>query len=746
MIRDGALGVRLAGAGGRAGLVRMMLMATGSAAAVVVVLTSFGLARVVDRQDTRAQHIAENVDTSVDSDGFNAMFIADSWDGREMRRVVLASDLDDVPTPPGLERLPRNGEVMMSPALEKLAASEPLIDARYPQVRGPRIESDGLVAPDQLLAYIGAPSDQLGPYSSHVESFGNPSASSRLDPRAARTIALLITLLLIAPVIMFMAVCARLSANSRTQRLAALRLLGLTRRRTQLVNATEIGITAAAGSVIGWIVWNGWIALQPEAHIGMFAWYSTDIKLPLIQQIATIAGLVALSVTVAAVASRDAIANPSRTRRDRSSRHVSPWRVVPLAAGGVVLVIARMRAGSASADFKAWIPLFGLGLTLTALGLVIAAPIAARVVGQLMMRSSRAPWLLAGGRLRHDPSATSRVVAALAVALFAAGIAQIVAAALDEFDAAKESDVPPVVNLDVIGPPTSASTYGAISSLTSPLLAFRIGAPGNQLGAVAATCGQLRIATGRPLTECSDGQIQLVDSGGPDNIAGGGLQDRDADDVTSALEYSQLPAAGREPIDLWMPFVDGFFTPDVVVPPGLAPTTSTSYYIPIPADEYDPQVLTTALAAQSPTAFWNPLITGVDRLDTPRIYRGIIAAGTIGALIIGAAALSVATIANAIENRSRLRSLAAIGANQRSIRMSVVLQTASVSLALLIIASTAAIIGGSAYLQFGYENVAIPVRALVVLIGFSIAATALASFLAAAATTQLNRNEIVRQE
>jgi FtsX-like permease family len=742
VIRDGALGVRLAGVGGRGGLVRMMLMATGSAAAVVVVLTSFGLTRVVDRQDTRAQHIAANLATN--GGGFNATFIADSWDGREMRRVVLASDLDDVPTPPGLERLPRNGEVMMSPALENLAASERLIDDRFPQPRGPHIEPDGLIAPDQLLAYIGASTDQLGPYSSHIESFGNPSASSRLDPRAARTIALLITLLLIAPVVMFMAVCARLSANSRTQRLAALRLLGLTRRRTQLVNATEIGITAAAGSVIGWLLWTAWITLQPEVHIGVFAWYSTDIKLSPFQQIATIAGLVVLSVTVAVVASRDAIANPSRTRRDRSSRQVSLWRLAPLTVGGVALVIARMRAGGSSGDFRAWVPLFGLGLTLTAIGLVLAAPIAATIVGRFMMRSSRPSWLLAGSRLRHDPAATSRVVAALAVALFAAGIAQIVAASLDEYDAQITSTIPPVVNLEIIGPPTNSATYQPISPLTDPLPNFRIGPPGHELDAVAATCTQLRTATGQPLPNCADGQVQRVISTEPNYTQADDAPSQD--DINAALAYAQLPATAGAPLDLTIPFVDGFFTPAIVVPPDLAPNNSSRFYIPIPSDQYDPQTLTTVLAARSPTAFWNPFITGIDRLDTPRIYRGIIAAGTIAALVIGAAALTVATIANAIEHRSRLRALAAIGANPDSIRLSVILETAPVSLGLLVIASTAAIAGGNAYLQFSYPGAAIPLRALGALIGFSFAATALASVLAAGAVTRLNRDEIIRQE
>jgi len=748
VIRDGALGVRLAGAGGRAGLVRMILMSTGSAAAVVILLTSFGLARLVERQDNRAQHIAANIDfdasTGVDGVGSNAMFIYDSWDGRGMNRVVLASDLDDVPTPPGLERRPRDGEVLMSPALEKLAASEPLIDARFPQVRGSHVEPDGLIAPDQLLAYIGAPSDQLGPSSLRVESFGNPSASSGLDPRAARTIALLITLLLIVPVIMFMAVCARLSANSRTQRLAAIRLLGLNRRRTQLVNASEIGITAAAGSVAGWVLWTAWITLQPEARVGVFAWYSTDIELPALQQFAIVVGLVVLSVTVATLASRDAIANPSRTRRDRSSRHVSPWRLVPLIAGGVVLIIARVRADSTSADFKGWVPLFGTGLTLTAIGLVLAAPIAATIVGRVMMRSSSPARLLAGSRLRHDPAATSRIVAALAVALFAAGVAQIVAASLDQFDAENTSTLPPIVNLEIIGPPTGPSTYRPVSPLTDPLLSLRIGRPGHELDAVAATCGQLRISTNRPLPDCVDGQVQTVVTTDPHYVGAGGAPGQI--EIDAALTYAGLPLATSAPLDFTIPFVDGYFTPAIIVPPDLAPATSARLYVPIRADQYDPQTLTTALAAQSPTAFWNPLITDIDRLDTPRIYRGIIAAGTIAALAIGAVALTVATIANALEHRSRLRALSAIGADPASIRLSVILQTAPVSLGLLVIASTAAIIGGNAYLQFSYPGAAIPYRALTALIAFSIAATALASLLAAGAVTRLNRDEIVRQE
>ena len=720
-------------------------MATGSAAAVMVVFTSFGLARVVDRQDARAQHIAPNVIDGSDRTDVNAALIADGWNGRELRRVVLASDRAGVPTPPGLDRLPRAGEVMMSPALNRLADKEPLIAARFPQTRGPQIEPNGLIAPDQLLAYVGAPSDEIGPLSSVVASFGDPLASSRLDPRAARTIALLITLLLIAPVVVFMVVCARLSANSRTQRLAALRLLGLTRRRTQLVNAAEIGITSAAGSVVGWVAWIAWLRVQPDVRLGVFAWYSTDIKLPLWQQFAIVTALVVMSVAVAAVASRDAIFQPSRTRRDRSSRHMSPWRLIPLTSGVVVLIVARMRADvTALDDFESWILLFGIGLGLTAIGLVIAAPVAAVLVGRIMMRSSRPPILLAGSRLRHDPSSTSRVVAALAVALFAAGIAQTVAVALDRSAADEQYNIPAVVNLEIIGPTTQADTYRSISPLTEPLASFRIGTPGNEFDAIAATCAELRSATSRPLSTCADGQVQTTRSAEPStDIETEPNRNAQLDD---ALANAGLPTPTTNSIELAIPFVNGEFTPAVIVPPELAPPTASRFYIPVPSDQYDPQTLTSALGAQSPAASWNPLITQIDRLDTARIYRGIIAAGTIAALVIGAAALTIATIANAIEHRTRLRSLAAIGANPASIRRSVVLQTAPIGFGLLVIASVAALVGGNAFIQFSYPGTTIPMRALAALLAFSVAATTIAAVLAAFAVTHLNRNEIVRQE
>jgi len=743
-MRDSALGVRLAGAGGLSGWLRMVLMAAGSAAAVVVVFTSFGLARVVDRQDARAQHIAPVLAADAGSANVNAVLIADGWERRELRRVVLASDVD-VPTPPGLSRPPSAGEVMMSPALERLAATEPLIAGRFPQARGPLIEPEGLVAPDQLLAYLGAPSSEIGPLSSVVESFGDPSASSRLDPRAARTIAMLIALLLIAPVVMFMVVCARLSANSRTQRLVALRLLGLTRRRTQLVNASEIGVTAAAGSVAGLIVWNGWLWLQPEVRLGVFAWYSSDIRLPVWQQCTIVGALVVTSVAVAATASRDAISQPSRTRRDRSSRHISPWRLAPLTAGAVVLIVARVRADvTALDDFESWVLLFGAGLGLTAIGLVIAAPLAAVFIGRTMMRSSRPPVLLAGSRLRHDPSSTSRVVAALAVALFAAGVAQTVAVALDRSAADNQHRIPAVVNLEIIGPATDANTYQSLSALAEPLASFRIGSPGNEIDAIAATCTQLRAATIQPLTDCRDGNVQLAQWTEPStNNSSDPVYDAL---LAEALADAALPSPTSAPLEMTIPFVDGYFTPAVIVPPQLAPATASRFYIPIPADQYDTQTLTTALAAQSPTAIWNPLITQIDRLDTARVYRGFIAAGTLAALMIGAAALTIATIANAIEHRSRLRALAAIGANPASIRLSIVLQTAPISLGLLVLASVAALVGGNAYLQFSYPGSTIPLRALSALLAFSVAATTAAALLAATAVTHLNRNEIVRQE
>lgn len=184
----------------------------------------------------------------------------------------------------------------------------------------------------------------------------------------------------------------------------------------------------------------------------------------------------------------------------------------------------------------------------------------------------------------------------------------------------------------------------------------------------------------------------------------------------------------------------------MVVPPELAPSRATRFNVAFSRRASDTQQVTAALAAREPAAFWSPLITAVDRLDSARLYTGIVAVGTLAALSIGLAALVVASVDRAIERRNALAHLAALGAPRRTISAALVLQTLPVALVVLLASGAGAIVGGSSYLRWGDAGSPPPLGALALLTGLGIGAAALATAAALAGTVTRPRAELLRQE
>lgn len=737
MIRLLALGVRLSWGAGRAGRVRVGLMALGSTVAAFVVLTSVALTGMADRQQQREVSIAPRQANTATS--LRGAVIADGWNGRELRRVVLAVTGPAAPVPPGLDRVPKPGEVALSPALDRLADTEPLIARRFPQRRVATIDNDGLVEPGQLLAYVGLRESQLTPQAAGIAGFGDPMAARNLDPRTARTVSLLILLTLVAPVVMFMVTCARLSATSRSQRLAALRMMGLSPGRTHTVNAAETGIVSVAGSIVGLLMWQSWRRIASSVTVGSFGWYSTDLRLQALPTILTLAGLVAVAVTVGAAGGRPAVVAPLRVRRERSIRRVSGWRALPLATGIGLLVLSWLTSGASSDRFLAWMLPFGAGLLLTAVGLVIVVPAAAKGIGALLHRSARPAALLAGARLQHEPAVAARVLASMAVALFAAGFSQVVLTAVNTtYAGSNETQLDDVVNLTVWGPEADAADYQPISDLGVALPQWQLGTAG--IDAIAATCAQLRLAAAAPLPDCHDGRIYSGRSARlPDYRA-------DPTTVDAALEETGLPPTSGELMFELLGPDSSLYVPAVIIPPELAPASTTRFNVAFSRDAYDGQRVTAELVERAPAAFWSPMITAVDRLDGVRIYSGIVAVGTLAALTVGLAALVVATVDRAIERRNALAHLAALGAPIRTVRAALALQTLPVALLVLIASGAAATIGGSSYLRWGDPSIRPPFGALTFLTALAIGAAVVATLAALAGTAARPRSELLRQE
>ena len=740
MMRLVRLGVRLSVGAGRSGRLRLVLMASGSAVAAFVVLTALALSGLAEQQDAREQRIAPALNARVTPEGtLVGTVIEDGWNGRELRRVVLAEARPGAPVPPGVERLPRANEVLVSPALLDLIRTEPLVSQRFPQSVSGTIGTDGLVEPGQLIAYVGVSDASEIWRPAAIEAWGDASTTGHLDPRAARTIGLLVLLTLVAPVVMFMATCARLSATARTQRLAALRLIGLSPWRTQLVSSIELLIVGAGGSLLGLAAWLTWRHLDPTVHVGTFSWYSSDLwPGPATMAIALVA-LVALTTVVGLVGGHAGIKRPLEVRRERSVRSMSWWRAAPL-AGGIALLTWSWHTSGQQGQFVSWMAPFALGMMATAVGLVLAVPFGALVFGRALGRSYRPAAMLAGARLRHEPAVGGRVVAAMAIAIFAAGFAQVVLTSVDvAFAGTDENQVGSVFDLTAYGTTTDASRYAAISDLGVALPKLRLGP--DQVDAVAATCAQMRAATTGAITGCRDDRplfvrsIQIGDSPSPVGTQA---------DVDRALTSAGLPKSAGS-VDLTFPAGNGSFYAAVIIPPDLAPPT-TDFTVAFPGSSYDPQAVVAGLAAVDPGAVWDSGITGVDRLDSARIYTGIVVVGTASALGVALLAIVIATLDRTIERAGPQARLAAIGTSASTLRAATALQVLPVSAAVLVASGATAVLGGSSYLRWGDPGSNVPLGPIAALTALGVAAALLATFVAVVGTVTRPHPQLLRTE
>jgi hypothetical protein len=422
-------------------------------------------------------------------------------------------------------------------------------------------------------------------------------------------------------------------------------------------------------------------------------------------------------------------------------RKVSAWRIVPLAVGFALLAVSWQTAGKGvgHASLARWLAPFGAGLALSAVGLALAVPFVAVAVGRLLHRWERPAALLAGGRLRHEPAVAGRILAGLTMAVFAAGTAQVVLVSVRAGALALEKDpFPPAAAIETDVP--AAAGEADLRAVSDRGVAFRLidFAPG--VDGVAATCDDLRAATDDALAGCQDGRIYRVQP--PDPSYGNAT----AAEGDAALAARGLPPAGGT-LSFELREANSLYVPDLVVPPSLVAPGSTRWFVVFDGDAGTRQRAVAALAERFPAGRYNGGLTGVDRMDTPRLYSDVIAHGTVAALAIGLLALVVASIDRAVERRAVLTHLAALGTPARTIRSALALQTLPVSALALTAAGLTAVVGGSSYLRWDSEvDAVLPVGIMVTLTALAVAASVLATVLALAGTVARARPDLLRSE
>ena len=422
------LGWRLAVAGGRESLLRLAVTAFGVAVGVVLLLLCLtGQSAEQGRAERSGWQSADSSTPATAPDPALFLTVTDYHEGTAMIRGYVAALGPRPPVPPGLERLPGPGEVAVSPAMRRLLASTPddELDDRYPGRVTATIGDQGLAHPDQLVALIGRTPDQLGEVTSmslyRVRGFGSlPSGYGFYV--GIRVLLLMGAVLLLVPVIIFIVMATRVAAAHREQRLAAIRLVGATRRQVAVVAAVETGLGAVAGTALGWIGYEvGRRIVAATVTFQGARFFLDDVVVAPWLLALVLAGVPLLAMLTTIVALSRVQAGPLATSRHGRRPPPSARRALPLAAGiGGLLAAAPLRRVVDRETGETLDNLAPLFVILTIVGFVTIGPWLCLLAGRGVARvSRRVPGLIAARRIASDPRATFRAVSVVVLAVFA---------------------------------------------------------------------------------------------------------------------------------------------------------------------------------------------------------------------------------------------------------------------------------------------------------------------------------------
>ncbi|MEV7783003.1 FtsX-like permease family protein [Kitasatospora sp. NPDC088351] len=766
------LGLRLVRGYGRSGWARVCLMTGGTALGAVVLLTALAvpgmLGHRAERTDARTVLCAATDGQPAAGCGLIGESVSDTWQGTPLQRQLVPAAHSATAPPPGLTGLPRPGELIVSPALKKLydtPGNQALRD-RLPGRLTAVITPSGLLQPDELLAYIGV--DQTpDAYVQHPAGYG-PQAHGATGPAIVaqagavadtrkNTVTLIVGIIaVLTPVLLFLASCARLSAATRDRRLAALRLLGLTPRQTQVVNAGETAVVSTLGVLVGLAVFEALLPAASSWTVAGYGWFSADLQPPLWQTAALLLAVPVLAVCVGAVAVRRVTGVTRAARADALPKPLSPWRLAPLGLGAALSGYAALSPAPEMGDPNTpMLLVMGAGLLLTFVGVTAATPLIARTIGVLLGRLARSVAVLLGARrLEVEAATATRVVTGLVLLVFASTLGQSVFAAV-ESRASAESWTQLMAPGVLQGPAATAEGLPVPESalrdvpgvrevvpvrrLQTPLPAALQNAPGTPAGAagfpaaplsmhsaVVLSCSDLATLIKQPPTDCQEGTAYWLPQPhqGTDPAATGPLtlmaQTRPGAAVTVTPPTRTLAVP-----DLYAVSDNSPLAADILLPPDTPGLSELS----APAERY-------LIATDGKSATYEALNAAVARLDpsltvsVPDIaleaqyqfplFRALLILGTLLTLVISFATIAVGSIDRAIERRREVALQAVVGVPLPTMRRAQLVQILVPYGAGIALALGLALLAGRAYGRTGGTPGGVPLDAFASIAGIAV--------------------------
>ncbi|MCK9897801.1 FtsX-like permease family protein [Frankia sp. AgB32] len=426
-----ALALRLAVSGGRAAVGRLVLIAAAVAIGVGMLLSTLAGTNAVGHQNDRQMWLASGAEGRTQTAAVDPLWWwahSDYHDGQLLAEVDVAATGRTSPVPPGLARLPAAGEYYASPAFARLLRDTPAdqLGDRIPGRLAGVIGADALASPDSLVAVIGrTPAELKIRHDAHTITTiaavmpphcGNDCLVTGIRGDALTLMFSVVAAALVFPVLMFIGTATRLSAATREQRYAAMRLVGATPRQTATISTVESTLAAGVGTAVGFGLF---LALRPLVATIPFTgarFFTADLTLSAAQVAAVTLGVPAAAALAARVALRRVIISPLGITRRATPRPPRAWRLAVLAAGlGELAFFLDRRPATSNGQAAAYLT----GFLLIMVGLVVAGPWLTMTAARASARRARRPaTLIAARRLADDPNAGFRSVSGLVLALF----------------------------------------------------------------------------------------------------------------------------------------------------------------------------------------------------------------------------------------------------------------------------------------------------------------------------------------
>ncbi|MBA4861143.1 ABC transporter permease [Streptomyces sp. PSKA54] len=419
--RDLAMGAGFAFTSGREGWVRVLLTAVGVGLGVAGLLLTTAIPNALAVRHERANartYVMYSQERIPKAD--NTVLVANvdtAYRGRDVRGRALEAEGTRAPLPPGLKEFPAADEMVVSPALKKLLASDDgkLLRKRLPQHIGGTIGESGLIGSAELAFYRGGEGLAKigGSNVTRIDEFGLPNQSEPLDP-VLLLLVLVVFVVLLMPVGVFIAAAVRFGGERRDRRLAALRLIGSDTRMTRRIAAGEALGSSLLGLALGTVLF-----LIGRQVVGSVEVYRISVFPGYLDPTPALAALIAVAVPAAAVgvtlfALRGVVIEPlGVVRTARPPRRRLWWRLL-LPLGGLAMLYPMIGMGTDNGDFNQYLVIGGVILLLV--GVTALLPwIVETVVARLS--SGGVAWQLAVRRLQLGSGTAARMVNGIAVAV-----------------------------------------------------------------------------------------------------------------------------------------------------------------------------------------------------------------------------------------------------------------------------------------------------------------------------------------